>query len=601
MIKIMGKYSKGYRLRTFLCALFVVLEVFLEAIIPTLMAYIVDVAAMVSNGTYVVGGPNAVAWLDYLIVNVPQFAIGTNGLLWALGASSILLAMLALLFGALGARNVAVAGSGFASNLRMGMFSKIQSFSFANIDKFSTAGLVTRCTTDINNAQQSYMQINRVVVRAPLMMIMATIFAFRLASGISWLFFVAIPLMGGLMAAIIVMVFPRFKKMLTHVDGINATVQENLVGIRAVKAYVREDFETKKYTKSANDLRVAQLAAEKLMVLSNPAIMIVMYGSIVAILAMGGSQMIAGTMKSGTLTALVSYSTQILMSVTMVCFIVVQLVLSKASIARISQALDEESTIVDGDSDKTVDSGSIVFDNVNFSYSNDKDNLTLTNINLTINSGETVGIIAGTGEGKSSLVNLIPRFYDVYDGAVYVDGVNVKDYKVNNLRDGVAMVLQKNVLFSGTIEDNLRWGNEGATKEDIVNACKIACAHDFIESFPDGYNTDLGQGGVNVSGGQKQRLCIARALLKKPKILILDDSTSAVDTATDSSIRQGLKQLDSDMTVIVIAQRISSIENCDKIVVIDEGKIDAVGTHQQLLATNKIYQEVQNSQNKGVE
>jgi len=329
--------------------------------------------------------------------------------------------------------------------------------------------------------------------------------------------------------------------------------------------------------------------------------MLIIYLTIVSILAIGGNRMIDGTMQSGALTSLVSYSTQILMSVMMVCMVIIQLVLSRASIVRIEEVLNEQSDIVDVANDKVVGSGKIVFDNVSFSYTNNPDNLTLTNISLTIESGQTVGIVGGTGEGKSSIVQLIPRFYDVLSGAVYVDGTNVKEYNLKNLRDGVSMVLQKNLLFSGTIESNLRWGNENATMEQIVEACKIAQAHDFVSSFPDGYQTDLGQGGVNVSGGQKQRLCIARALLKRPKIMILDDSTSAVDTATDAKIREGLKQLDKDMTVIIIAQRISSVQDCDQIVVVDEGKIDDVGTHDELLARNTIYQEVYYSQQRGEE
>ena len=598
MFKIFSKYSKGYRVPAFLTPVFIVFEVVLDVLIPTLMAFIVDVGGSVATGTYQFGKEGNEFW-DKLLTDNPQFASGTT-LLWTLGGVCLGVALIALLFGMLAGRTVAIAGSGFASNLRKGLFDKVQDFSFANVDKFSTAGLVTRCTTDVNNAQQSYMQLLRIVIRAPLMLITATIFAYRMAPDISWVFFVAIPVLGIFMAVMSVFAYPRFRKLTNLYDDMNASIQENLVAARVVKAYVREDYEQVKYDKSADAVRRARVACEKLMVFMNPVSMLIIYLTIVAILYIGGDKMIGGTMQSGALTSLISYSTQILMSVMMVCMVIINFVLSRASIQRIEEVLYEEPQIKDGDNDKQVGSGKIVFDNVNFSYTNNPQNLTLTNINLTIESGQTVGVIGGTGEGKSSLVQLIPRFYDCLDGAVYIDDTNVKDYKLKQLRDGVSMVLQKNLLFSGTIESNLRWGNENATMEQIVEACKIAQAHEFVSSFPDGYQTDLGQGGVNVSGGQKQRLCIARALLKRPKILILDDSTSAVDTATDAKIREGLKQLDKDMTVIIIAQRISSVSDCDKIVVIDEGKIDDVGTHDELLARNKIYQEVYKSQQKGV-
>ncbi len=598
MFKIFAKYSKGYRLPSILTPVFIVFEVILDVLIPTLMAYIVDVAGRVATGQYQIGAEGNVAFWDKFLTNNPQFASGTS-LLWLLGGICLATALCALFFGMMAGRTVAIAGSGFASNLRKGLFNKVQDFSFTSIDKFSTAGLVTRCITDVNNAQQSYMQLLRVVVRAPLMLITATVFAYRMAPDISWVFFVAIPVLGVFIAVLSVFAHPLFKKLVNSYDQMNASIQENLVASRVVKAYVREDYEQDKYDKSASIVKFARVACERLMAFMHPVSMLIIYMTIVAILAIGGNRMVAGTMQSGALTSLISYSTQILMSVMMVCMVIIQLVLSRASIVRIEEVLNEQSDIVDGGNDKSVGSGKIEFRNVNFSYTNNPDNLTLTNINLTIESGQTVGIIGGTGEGKSSIVQLIPRFYDCIDGAVYVDGTNVKEYKLKNLRDGVSMVLQKNLLFSGTIESNLRWGNENATTTQIVEACKIAQAHDFVTSFPDGYQTDLGQGGVNVSGGQKQRLCIARALLKRPKIMILDDSTSAVDTATDAKIREGLKQLDKDMTVIIIAQRISSVQDCDQIIVVDEGKIDDVGTHSELLARNTIYQEVYNSQQKG--
>ena len=388
--------------------------------------------------------------------------------------------------------------------------------------------------------------------------------------------------------------------MLKKYDKMNADVQEDLVAIRVVKAFVREDYEEQKYRESTESVRKAQLKAEKLMILMNPLTSLIMYATIIGLLIIGGKDIAVGSMQGGTLTAMMNYCTQILSSVMMICFIAVQLVMSRASIDRIYEVLETDSTIKDGaQTDKTVNSGSIDFDNVDFSYSDNADNLTLEHIDLHIKSGESVGIIGGTGDGKSSLVQLIPRFYDVFNGRVAVDGTDVREYSLYNLREGVSMVLQKNVLFSGTIRENLLWGNKDATQEEIEAACKAACAHDFIMSFPNGYETDLGQGGVNVSGGQKQRLCIARALLKKPKIMILDDSTSAVDTATDAQIRKGLKELSADMTTIIIAQRLSSVRDCDKIVILDDGKINAVGTHEELLKNNSIYQEIYRSQQKG--
>lgn len=597
MLKIMGKYSKGYWFYTIITPIIMIVEVFLEVLIPTLMVYIVDVAGQIAIGNYVPGSEST-AFIDGIIQNNPNFMTGTT-LLWTLGGLSLLVAILALTFGALAGRTVAIAGAGFASNLRNGLFEKVQSFSFANIDKFSTAGLVTRCTTDVTNTQQAYMMMLRIVIRAPLMMIMATVMALQLNKSVAFIYLIAIPILGVIMAVGVVFTFPRFKKMLKLYDQMNNDIQENLIASRVVKAYVREDFEVQKYDKTAQQVRVAHLGAEKVIVLSQPFAMVVMYMVIVAIVSIGGGQIIDGQMKAGALTGLINYSMQIMMSVMMVTFVIVQMVLSRASITRIREALDEETDIVDGTSDHIVGSGKIEFKNVDFSYSKNPDNLTLSKINLNIESGQRIGVVGGTGEGKTSLVQLIPRFYDVYDGEVLVDGVDVRDYKLEALRDGVSMVLQKNVLFSGTIEENLRWGNENATTEQIETAAKAAQAHDFVMSFPDGYQTDLGQGGVNVSGGQKQRLCIARTLLKNPKIIILDDSTSAVDTATDASIRAELQKTFKDLTVITIAQRISSIEDCDQIIVLDEGQINGVGKHKELLKSNKIYQEVYNSQQKG--
>ena len=572
----MTKHVKGYKLPTILTPLFVMVEVFLEIFIPTLMAKIV-------NSLQETPLPDD-------IVNI----VVTNGLLMVASAVA------SLVFGALAGRTSSIASTGFAKNLRAELFEKIQQFSFANVDKFSTASLVTRCTTDVNNAQTAFMQLTRVVFRAPTMLIMATIMAFRLNPDLSVIFFVAIPLLGIAMAVLVVKVHPMFRKMLKRYDHMNATVQEDLVAIRVVKAFVREEHEIEKYRDATEGVRVSQLAAEKTMVLINPIANIVMYGTTIALLFVGGGEIIDGHMKAGDLTALMTYSAQILMSVMMICFISVSLVLSRASLQRINEVLFEEPDIKDGAGDFEVEDGSIDFDNVNFSYSNNAENLTLENINLHIKPGQMVGVIGGTGDGKSSLVQLIPRFYDVLEGSVKVGGRDVRDYNLHNLREGVSMVLQKNVLFSGTIKENMLWGNENATDEEIIAACKVAQAHDFVSSFPDGYETDLGQGGVNVSGGQKQRLCIARALLKKPKIMIMDDSTSAVDTATDAAIRSALRSEVGHMTTIIIAQRISSVQDCDMIVVMNDGKINDIGTHEQLLERNTIYQEIFNSQQKGV-
>lgn len=609
MIKRLLKGTKGYEKQSIFSILCVMMESALEVFLPMLMSNILNVMQLFSATSAESGTlTSALMYYDFsanqiitlakgkLIMGDSQILLNT---VLTYGILMVLSSLLSLTFGILTGRLCAVAGSGFSKNMRGLLFDKIQDFSFANVDKFSTASLVTRCTTDVNSAQQSFMMLIRTVVRAPAMLIFSCVMAFINQPDMAWVFLVAIPLLGVGMFLLSYKVFPLFRAMLKRYDKMNADVQENLVGIRVVKAFVREDFEEEKYRKSTEDVRVSQLKAEKIMTLMNPMSMGIMYGTMIFLMIIGGADIAAGKIQAGTVTAMMSYSTSILSSVMMVCFIAVQLVMSKASIDRIYEVLDEEPTVKDGESDVVVKDGSVKFDHVNFSYSGNAENLTLEDLNFEINSGETVGIIGGTGDGKSSLVQLIPRFYDVLDGTVYVGGEDVRNYTLFNLREGVSMVLQKNVLFSGTIEDNLRWGNENATHEEIEAACKAACAHEFITSFPDGYQTDLGQGGVNVSGGQKQRLCIARALLKKPKIMILDDSTSAVDTATDAKIRAGLKKLDKDMTTIIIAQRISSVEGCDKIIVLDDGKVNAIGTHSELLKNCSIYQEVYNSQQKG--
>ena len=607
MIKKLLSQAKGYELPSILTVLLVLCETALEVVLPLFMSNILNSMQLYASQTMMTEG--SIVFWNFSSGTLQTLAAGAEGvavtgdimrnIVLSYGILMVVCAVLSLTFGSLAGKFCADAGAGFSKNVRKSLFEKIQSFSFGNVDKFSTASLVTRSTTDVNNAQQAFMMIIRTVIRAPAMLIFSAIMAFVTEPDLAWIFLIAIPLLGVGMAFISVKVHPLFQKMLTKYDEMNGLVQEDLVAIRVVKAYVREDYEEEKYRNSTEEVRRAQYRAEKFMVLMNPIVNVVVYGTICALLIVGGSDIARGKMQVGTLTAMMSYCSQILSSVMMICFIAVQLVLSRASLDRIYEVLENNPDIVGANSDITVDNGNIVFDHVDFSYSADPDNLTLSDINLDIRSGETVGIIGGTGDGKSSLVQLIPRFYDVMSGSVKVGGHDVKEYSLYNLREGVSMVLQKNVLFSGTIRDNLLWGNEHATDEQIVEACKAACADEFIDSFPDGHQTDLGQGGVNVSGGQKQRLCIARALLKKPKIMILDDSTSAVDTATDAKIRAGLKKLDKDMTTIIIAQRISSVCDCDKIVVLNDGKINAVGTHEQLLDSCEIYREVYMSQQKG--
>ncbi len=611
MIRKLLKGAKGYAVQSILTVVLVLFETALEVVLPIFMSNILNTMQLYAVDADLKGLSTAMTVYDFrggthslLTYDAGTLILGKEDILlntvYSYGILMIVSAVCSLTFGGLAGWLCAVAGAGFSKNVRGMLFKKIQGFSFANVDKFSTASLVTRSTTDVNNAQNSFMMIIRTVIRAPAMLIFSTVMAFVTEPKMAWVFLGAIPALGVVMFLIATRVHPLFKSMLKKYDKMNADVQEDLVAIRVVKAFVREDYEEQKYRESTESVRKAQLKAEKLMILMNPLTSLIMYATIIGLLIIGGKDIAVGSMQGGTLTAMMNYCTQILSSVMMICFIAVQLVMSRASIDRIYEVLETDSTIKDGaQTDKTVNSGSIDFDNVDFSYSDNADNLTLEHIDLHIKSGETVGIIGGTGDGKSSLVQLIPRFYDVFNGRVAVDGTDVREYSLYNLREGVSMVLQKNVLFSGTIRENLLWGNKDATQEEIEAACKAACAHDFIMSFPNGYETDLGQGGVNVSGGQKQRLCIARALLKKPKIMILDDSTSAVDTATDAQIRKGLKELSADMTTIIIAQRLSSVQDCDKIVILDDGKINAVGTHEELLKNNSIYQEIYRSQQKG--
>ncbi len=576
MVKKLAACIGDYKKYAILTPIVMVGEVMMEILIPFVMSKIIDIGILGNGG------------IAYII---------------KMGVLMITMALISLCFGAVGGKFAAIAGMGFAKNLRKRLFDKVQDFSFANVDKFSTPSLVTRLTTDVTNTQNAFMMLIRMAVRAPIMLIGATIMAIIMSAKLSIVFLIAIPFLGFALYIIMSKAHPRFVAMLKLYDRMNSDVQENLVGIRVVKAFVREAYEKTKFQNSADAVRKAQVRAEKLIILNGPVMQISMYGCILAVLWFGGNMVMKGSFEIGQISSFINYITQILMSLMMISMIFIMLVISRASMTRIVEVLDEEIDIKDNSTglQNKVEDGSIEFNHVSFSYAKDKENLTLSDINFHINSGETIGIIGGTGSSKSTLVSLIPRLYDVLEGEIKVGGINVKDYALETLRNDVAMVLQKNVLFSGTIRENLKWGNEAATEEEIVSACKAAQAYDFIMSFPDGLEMDLGQGGVNVSGGQKQRLCIARALLKKPKIIILDDSTSAVDTATDSKIRQAFKETLTDTTTIIIAQRISSVCDADRILVLDDGNIDAFASHEELMKNNKIYREVYESQQKGDE
>jgi ATP-binding cassette subfamily B protein len=573
MIRKLFPYMKRFLLQTILCPLCIIGEVILEVSIPYIMANIVDIGIPERDINYII----------------------KEGLLM------ILMAFASLTCGALASRLGAVAGMGFGSELRKGLFEKIQSFSFRNMDKYNTASLTNRCTQDVTNIQNSFNMIIRMAFRSPFMFISALIMAIRINPSLVTVFLVAIPVLVTAILIISMKSFPRFQAMMAKYDLINASIQEDLIAVREVKAFVRSDYEKEKFEKANNENMRASINAEKLLITGMPLMMLVMNACTIAILWLGGKQIIAGTMLTGELMSFIVYIAQILMSLLMLSMVFVMTIMSKASLHRVIEVLDEKIDLTDMKaSGEKVKNGSIEFKNVYFKYSKENKNYILNDISLDMQSGETIGIIGGTGSAKTTLVQLIPRLYDVEEGAVLVGGLDVRNYRIKDLRNAVSVVLQKNTLFSGTILDNLKWGNPDATQEEVEEACRKACAHDFICSFPKGYDTDLGQGGVNVSGGQKQRLCIARALLKKPLILILDDSTSAVDTATDAMIRQELKKNLSDTTKIIIAQRITSVWDCDRIIVMDDGCINAIGTHEELLATNQIYSEVYNSQQKRV-
>ena len=568
----LGEYKKS----ALISPLFIGTEVIFEMLIPTLMAVIID------DG---LNGNNGKGDMKFIVV---------------MGLATFGVAMLSLLCGIQASKYASYASAGFAKNLRKDLFSKIQSFSFTNIDKFSTAGLITRFTTDVNNIQNSFQMLIRGFVRAPLMMCVAIFMSFMISPKLSMIFIVAVLFLGSFLAFIIFKVHPIFTAAIRKYDDINSSLQENINGIRVVKAYIREKYETNKFKKATESLKNMLLKGEKIIIFVSPVMQITVFGCILLLSWFGAKMIVVNELTTGQLTSLFAYTTNILMSLLMLAMMLVNIVFSRASGDRIVMVLDEEPSIKNPENGITeVKDGSIVFKNVNFSYSNNPDVLNLTKINLEIKSGETIGIIGGTGSAKSALVQLIPRLYDVLEGELLVGGVNVKDYDIKTLRDNVAMVLQKNVLFSGTIKDNLRWGNENATDEEMEHACKLAQADEFIQKFPKKYDTRIERGGANVSGGQRQRLCIARALLKSPKILILDDSTSAVDTKTDKLIREAFKNELPHITKIIIGQRVSSIKDSDKILVLEDGIITAAGTHDELLKTSKVYREVYESQTEG--
>ena len=575
MIKRLMKSIREYKTPSLLAPFFVALEVVLEVIIPLLMANLID------DGIYQ----------------------GEMRLVYKIGIELIICAILSLIFGMLSGMFAAKASSGFAKNLRQDLYYKVQTFSFTNIDKFSTSSLVTRLTTDITNVQMAYQMIIRIAVRAPLMLIISLFFAFSINRSLSLIFLIVIPILGFGLFYISKKVHPIMERVFKRYDALNNVVEENVGAIRVVKSFVLEKEEIKKFKHVSNEIYQGFSKAEKILAFNGPLMQFAIYACILLISWFGAKIIVTTNMTgltTGELMTMFTYSIQILSSLMMLSMIFVMITISRASIERIVEVLEEEPSIKDKkDPIYEVKDGSIDFDKVSFSYVGKKEKECLKNINLHIKPGETIGVIGGTGSGKSSLVNLIPRLYDVTEGSLKVGGVNVKDYDLEALRKEVACVLQKNVLFSGTITENIRWGDEKASKEEVERVCKLAQADEFIQKFPKKYDTYIEEGGTNVSGGQKQRLCIARALLRKPKILILDDSTSAVDTKTDNLIQTAFKEEIPDTTKIIIAQRISSVENCDRIIVIYHGEINGIGTHEELLKSNKIYKEIYNSQTKG--
>ncbi len=563
---------KQYKKQTFLCIILTALEVIMEILMPFVTAIIIDQGLQQLNLSVV----------------------------YRYGILIVLMAVLSLIFGALAGKNAASASAGLSANLREAIYAKIQTFSFSNIDKFSVPGLVTRMTTDITNVQNAFMMVIRVAVRAPLNFIFSFAMCLYINQTISWTFLIAVAFLVIVIGAIMVVTLKIFNQVFKKYDDLNASVQENVTAIRVVKAFVREDYENQKFSKASQVLYKMFVKAEGLLAFNNPAMMVAVYFCIIIVSWLGAQFIVGGSLTTGDLTSLFSYIMALLMSLMMLSMVVVMISMSLASIRRISEVLSETPDLKDPENPvMEVPDGRIDFNHVNFSYKHGSGKNALSDIDLHIKSGETIGVIGGTGSGKSSLVNLICRLYDVNNGSVCVGGIDVRNYDTEVLRNQVSVVLQKNTLFSGSILQNLRWGNPDATEEECIQACKAACADEFIDRMPDGYRTRIERGGNNVSGGQKQRLCIARALLKKPKVLILDDSTSAVDTATDAKIRAAFAKEIPGTTKIIIAQRISSVESADRILVLDDGKINAFDTHENLLKNNAIYQEIYTSQKEG--
>ena len=574
MVKTILKQLREFKLPSILTPLCMIGEVICEMIIPILMAKIVDEGIGFNN-------PNG----------------GDMGIIFRVGGMMLVIALLGLFAGLGGAYFGSKASTGLARNLRKAMFDNIQTFSFANIDKFSTSGLVTRLTTDVTNIQNAYMMTLRMAMRAPASLIIAMVAAFSISARLSSIYLVAVAFLAVLMVIIMRRATSYFKQVFEKYDELNESVQENVSAIRVVKAYVREDYENDKFKKAAFNIYNMFVRAEKNLVMINPVMSATVYICILLISWFGAHMIISDELTTGGLMSLLTYCMSILMNLMMLGMIFVMLTMASASGKRIAEVIEEKATITNKENPvHEVKDGSISFEHVDFAYNDTSEEPVLKDINLEIKSGETIGIIGGTGSAKSSLVNLISRLYDVNNGTVKVGGIDVRDYDIEKLRDQVSVVLQKNVLFSGTILDNLRWGDKNATEEDCKRVCHMACADEFIEKMPDGYNTEIEQGGTNVSGGQRQRLCIARALLKKPKILILDDSTSAVDTSTDAKIRKAFAEEIPGTTKLIIAQRISSVQGCDRIIVMDDGKINGFGTHDELLKTNDVYREVYESQ-----
>ena len=565
---------REYKKQSIITPLLVTLEVLMEVLIPLEMAKIIDIGIAEGN-------------LGYIIQR---------------GLILVIMAMMSLFFGVQAGNFAAIAGAGYAKNLRHDIYYKVQDFSFKNIDHFSTSGLVTRMTTDITNIQMAYMMSIRLLARAPIMIILSWVMTLTLSRKAALLFLIVIPVLGGTLLFIAKKAHPHFIKVFDEYDELNNSVQENVNAARVVKAFVREDYEIGKFHGVSKYVYQLFTTAEKIVAWNSPVMQFVMYAVIMILIYIGGKGIVTGTMETGALTSIIVYALQIIGSLMMVTFVFVMIMIAGASTDRITEVLNEIPEMRDpADAVTSVTDGDIIFDHVGFSYAGEGGNLSLKDVNLHIKSGQTVGIIGGTGSAKSTLVQLIPRLYDVTEGSVKVSGIDVRKYNLEALRDQVSMVLQKNVLFSGTIYDNIRWGNENASDEEVQNVCKLAQADGFVREFPDGYNTQIVQGGNNVSGGQKQRLCIARALLKKPKILILDDSTSAVDTKTDALIRKAFREEIPNTTKIIIAQRVSSIEDADQIIVLENGAISGIGTSEELLKTNAIYREVYVSQVKGGE